>query len=154
MGLSVRAIQLSGSSDILRYTVVGHERTLSILGFVTSQWDHISYFVSCFPAASPDSHRPELRIKFPSSRHSTEQHSKQTLPPHEASAAVPCVAPEHSCAAGAHVEQGTPRAGPASSATQHRAGPRSPPLLLPVHVEAADGGSVPHVVPARASHAI
>lgn len=62
--------------------------------------------------------------------------------------------PSTACAAGAHVEQGTPRAGPASSATQHRAGPRSPPLLLPVHVEAADGGSVPHVVPARASHAI
>lgn len=62
--------------------------------------------------------------------------------------------PSTACAAGAHVEQGTLRAGPASSATQHRAGPRSPPLLLPVHVEAADGGSVPHVVPARASHAI
>lgn len=35
-----------------------------------------------------------------------------------------------------------------------RAGPRSPALLLPVHVEAPDGRSVPHVVPPLAPDTI
>lgn len=134
-------LQAFCGEELLSYAAVGNSGILGVLGLMTFQADAsgVSQLYSWYIAGLP-----RARDQAPQLTGLQSTRCSDTVPVTRRFVACPWGGPARP----------VPGRRPGHDPPPPRAGPRSPALLLPVHVEAPDGRSVPHIVPSLAPDAI